>query len=75
MSITKQGLLEKLTKEGGGGGVSYNISGIIEEVDETTLRVTELPIRRWTEDYKEFLESMLCGTEKIKEPFIKVKDY
>ncbi|XXG56492.1 hypothetical protein AAC387_Pa03g3885 [Persea americana] len=66
-----KGLIEKLTKEGGGAGVSYNISGIIEEVDETTLRVTELPIRRWTEDYKEFLESMLCGTEKIKEPFIK----
>lgn len=71
MSITKQGVIEKsTTKE---GGVGYNVSGMIEEDDETTLRVTELPIRRWTEDYKEFLESMMTGGEKIKEPFIKVK--
>lgn len=64
-----KGLIEKsTTKE---GGASYTITGIIEEVDETTLRITELPIRRWTEDYKEFLESMMSGTDKIRDPFIK----
>ncbi|KAK1306769.1 DNA topoisomerase 2 [Acorus calamus] len=66
-----KGLIEKsVTKD---TGVTYTISGIIEEVDETTLRVTELPIRRWTQDYKEFLEALMTGTDKIKEPFI--KDY
>ncbi|XP_058073689.1 DNA topoisomerase 2-like isoform X2 [Magnolia sinica] len=66
-----KGLIEKsTTKE---GGMTYTVNGIIEEVDETTLRITELPIRRWTEDYKEFLESMMSGTDKIKDPFI--KDY
>ncbi|KAK1259798.1 DNA topoisomerase 2 [Acorus gramineus] len=66
-----KGLIEKsVTKD---TGVTYTISGIIEEVDETTLRVIELPIRRWTQDYKEFLEALMMGTDKIKEPFI--KDY
>ena len=31
-------------------GNSYTICGTIEEVNETTLRITELPIRRWTQD-------------------------
>ncbi|KAL5207162.1 hypothetical protein ABZP36_031597 [Zizania latifolia] len=40
------------------GGVSYTIAGIVEVVDDTTLRITELPIRRWSQDYKEFLYSV-----------------
>ncbi|XP_077227115.1 DNA topoisomerase 2-like [Tasmannia lanceolata] len=63
-----KGTIEKSsTKE------SYTITGIIEEVNETTLRITELPIRRWTQDYKEFLESLVTGNDKVKDPFI--KDY
>lgn len=27
--------------------------------DATTLEVTELPIRKWTQDYKEFLETLI----------------
>ncbi|URE10379.1 hypothetical protein MUK42_03933 [Musa troglodytarum] len=66
-----KGRIEKsATKE---AGVTYTITGLIEEVDNTTLRITELPVRRWTQDYKEFLESMMTGNDKIKEPFI--KDY
>ncbi|XP_042389324.1 DNA topoisomerase 2-like isoform X3 [Zingiber officinale] len=66
-----KGRIEKsATKE---AGVTYTITGTIEEIDSTTLRITELPVRRWTQDYKEFLESMMTGNDKIKEPFI--KDY
>ncbi|KAI8571649.1 hypothetical protein RHMOL_Rhmol01G0136100 [Rhododendron molle] len=66
-----RGTIEKTaTKE---SGVSYTITGIIEEVNDTTLRISELPIRRWTQDYKEFLESIMTGNDKIKDPFI--KDY
>jgi DNA topoisomerase II len=52
--------------------VTYTVTGVIEEVDNSTLRITELPVRRWTQDYKEFLEGLMTGTDKIKEPFIKV---
>ena len=54
--------------------VGYTVKGIIEEINETTLRITDLPIRRWTQDYKEFLESIMIGNDKIKDPFIKVTD-
>ncbi|KAI4363914.1 hypothetical protein MLD38_020075 [Melastoma candidum] len=66
------GTIEKTaTKE---AGVSYTVSGIVEEVDETTFRVTELPIRKWTQDYREFLDALTAGDkDKMKEPL--VKDY
>ncbi|KAM7519686.1 hypothetical protein LguiB_018648 [Lonicera macranthoides] len=47
--------------------------GFREEINETTLRLTELPIRKWNQDYKEFLEPIMMGNKKIKDPFI--KDY
>ena len=53
-------------------GNSYTICGTIEEVNETTLRITELPIRRWTQDYKEFLESFSSSNKECKDPFIEV---
>lgn len=71
------GTIEKTaTKE---GGVSYTVSGIIEEVSDTTLRITELPVRRWTNDYKEFLDSVTRVATKndkekaAKDPFIEVE--
>jgi DNA topoisomerase II len=29
------------------------------QLDERTMQVTELPVRRWTQDYKEFLEGLI----------------
>ncbi|GAB2289044.1 hypothetical protein Dimus_023346 [Dionaea muscipula] len=74
-----KGTIEKTSESGS----SYTVSGILEEVDETTVRITELPIRRWTQDYKEFLESNLTDAndkpkenEKIKDRFVKdFRDY
>lgn len=61
-----KGTIEKTASKE--SGVTYTISGIVEEVDETTLKITELPIRRWTQDYKEFLESIITANDS----FIKV---
>lgn len=70
------GTIEKTaTKE---GGTTYTISGIIEEVSDTTLRIIELPVRRWTSDYKDFLDSVTRVASKhdkekaAKDPFIEV---
>ncbi len=54
--------------------MTYTITGIVEQVDDTTLKISELPVRKWTQDYKEFLETMMTVSEKNKEPFIKVKN-
>lgn len=52
-------------------GDTYTVCGVMEEIDETTLRIMELPVRRWTQDYREFLES-LSTADKGKDAFIKV---
>ena len=53
------------------GDISYTMHGIYEKVDDTTLVITELPVNKWTQQYKEFLESLLDTEGGKKEPFIK----
>ncbi|KAG4301845.1 hypothetical protein PCANB_002090 [Pneumocystis canis] len=53
-------------------GDKYKISGCIRQIDDTTVEITELPVRLWTQDMKEFLESSVIGSDKAP-PFI--KDY
>ena len=48
----------------------YMVYGNIARLSPTSLEITELPIRSWTQAYKEnVLEPMLHGTEKAP-PFI-----
>ena len=65
---------------------SYIIKGRIERLDDTTLKITELPIKKWTQDYKRFLEIMMVGEEKAtkgkkdtkkdaKEAKVEIKDF
>lgn len=51
------------------GPDKFKVSGRIEQIDETLLEITELPIKMWTNTMKEFLLSAL-GTDKIA-PWIK----
>lgn len=37
----------------------FETIGIINKLDDETLEITELPVRKWTQDYKEFLEELL----------------
>lgn len=64
---TAQGTIEKADKEG------YKCSGLIERLDDSTVEITELPIRTWTQNYKEMLESWVAGTEK-QPAWVKVRD-
>ena len=45
--------------------VGYTVKGIIEEINETTLRITDLPIRRWTRDYRFAHQEMDSGLQGI----------
>lgn len=49
------------------------MAGRIERVDDTTLLITELPVRTWTQNYKEFLEKMMVADDKTKE--IEIRDF
>ena len=48
------------------GGSSYVVKGTIEKLPNGSIHITELPLQRWTSDYKLQLEAMLTGGE-IKE--------
>lgn len=50
---------------------TYENRGHIERTSETTLRITELPLKKWTQDYKQFVELMLTGDGGKKTPEIK----
>jgi DNA topoisomerase-2 len=45
----------------------YKISGILEKLDDLTLEITELPIRRWTQDFKDMLEDFVSCPDKDKQ--------
>eukprot|EP00899_Mesostigma_viride_P024673 jgi/Mesvir1/5390/Mv15465-RA.1 len=45
-------------------GKGFQVSGTIRQVDACTVEIEELPIRKWTQDYKEFLEEMTAPSEK-----------
>ena len=48
----------------------YMVYGNVARLSPTSVEITELPIRSWTQVYKEnVLEPMLHGTEKVQ-PFI-----
>ena len=41
----------------------YESKGIYEWIDDSTVIITELPIGIWTEDYKEYLESIISNNQ------------
>ena len=44
----------------------YKVCGIIETINnKPEVRISELPIRVWTQNYKEQLEQWISGTEKV----------
>lgn len=46
------------------GGGKYSVQGRIERLDDETLLISELPVKKWTQDYKEMLEKMITGDDK-----------
>lgn len=56
------------------GGDRYKFSGIIKETGETEVEITELPIRMWTQDFKDKLEEIIKA-EKVPSFIKDYKDY
>jgi len=55
---------------GASGERAYVVSGSVRIIDDTTIEVLELPLQSWTQDYKEFLESLARPEKKEEAPFI-----
>lgn len=45
---------------------SYQCSGIVNQLSDTTVEITELPIRKWTQDYKVRAVSQSLGLSSGK---------
>lgn len=54
-----QGTIDKIDE-----GKKYLIKGIYEIVNDNKVKINELPIGTWTQDYKEFLESLIDTKKK-----------
>lgn len=50
----------------------FKVTGIVRKISDTQLEIIELPLRTWTQSYKEQLEAWLQGTDK--QPAC-IKDY
>lgn len=35
------------------------------QIGPNTIEITELPVRKWTQDYKEFLDTLLRPQDKV----------
>ncbi|MBN3313791.1 TOP2A topoisomerase, partial [Atractosteus spatula] len=54
----------------------YVINGEVSIIDSTTVEISELPVKTWTQAYKEnVLEPMLNGTEKVPALITDYKEY
>ena len=49
---------------------SYQCCGTITQLSETSVEVTELPVRKWTQDYKEWLETLIKPEDKNEAPLL-----
>ncbi|KAL3051260.1 hypothetical protein OYC64_001514 [Pagothenia borchgrevinki] len=55
---------------------TYFVSGEVAIIDSTTIEISELPIKTWTQSYKEnVLEPMMNGTEKVPPLITDYKEY
>jgi len=53
----------------------YVVNGEIASLSDTKVEITELPVKTWTNQYKEMLEGMLNGNEKAPALIQDYKDY
>mgnify|MGYP001226315253 CR=1 FL=1 len=51
----------------------YIIKGVYEIIGKDKIKITELPIGTWTQDYKEFLESLINDNKVSKDAKTKTK--
>lgn len=63
-----KGTIERLDKD------KFKVSGVAEKIDDKTIEITELPVRKWTQDFKEMIEQMTSGSDTPKVVSV-IKDY
>lgn len=67
-----QGTIERVA-----GKASYLVSGVHNVISDTELEITELPICKWTREYKDMLETMIDDgkNEKCEKLVDRINEY
>eukprot|EP00931_Biecheleriopsis_adriatica_P084090 TRINITY_DN5779_c0_g1_i2.p1 TRINITY_DN5779_c0_g1~~TRINITY_DN5779_c0_g1_i2.p1 ORF type:complete len:1439 (-),score=388.65 TRINITY_DN5779_c0_g1_i2:164-4435(-) len=65
------GSIEPSEREAG----KYEVTGVIRKINDTTLEITELPIKNWTQSYKEFLEELTPKDKKGEDSDHTIEDF
>jgi DNA topoisomerase-2 len=65
-----EGTIAKATDK---GVEKFHCTGVYSQPDAETIKITELPVKSWTQPYKELIESWTQITDKQPHPLI--KDY
>eukprot|EP00201_Polytomella_parva_P007132 CAMPEP_0175084448 /NCGR_PEP_ID=MMETSP0052_2-20121109/28066_1 /TAXON_ID=51329 ORGANISM="Polytomella parva, Strain SAG 63-3" /NCGR_SAMPLE_ID=MMETSP0052_2 /ASSEMBLY_ACC=CAM_ASM_000194 /LENGTH=1591 /DNA_ID=CAMNT_0016356255 /DNA_START=27 /DNA_END=4799 /DNA_ORIENTATION=- len=63
-------MVELPTKDVGKESRAYVCTGTAHVTEENRVEITELPVRRWTQDYKEWLESLVKPDNKNEKPLV-----
>lgn len=50
-----------------GSGLAFVFHGVVKKLSSHKVEITELPFRKWTRDYKNFLEELVMREELIKD--------
>eukprot|EP01053_Blabericola_migrator_P012266 Blabericola_migrator_1__12265@NODE_765_length_6607_cov_284_868043_g545_i0_p1_GENE_NODE_765_length_6607_cov_284_868043_g545_i0NODE_765_length_6607_cov_284_868043_g545_i0_p1_ORF_typecomplete_len1470_score322_53DNA_topoisoIV/PF00521_20/2_4e122TOPRIM_C/PF16898_5/6_7e50DNA_gyraseB/PF00204_25/6_8e38Toprim/PF01751_22/5_6e18HATPase_c/PF02518_26/6_2e09HATPase_c_3/PF13589_6/0_0021LOR/PF04525_12/0_67LOR/PF04525_12/7_1e02_NODE_765_length_6607_cov_284_868043_g545_i016186027 len=61
-----RGFIGRMERQTSGKG--YESVGIIEQIDDETLEITELPVRMWTQPYKEMLDAWVLQSQEGAAP-------
>ncbi len=56
-----RGFVGTIQNKEGKGNNTFTVLGNLDQIDEQTIQISELPVGKWTTDYKQFLESALIG--------------
>ena len=64
------GEINRIAGKSSSAGESFSVTGIINIIDDTTIEIVELPLRKWVQDYKEFLEGLIKPEKKDVKPLI-----
>ena len=61
-----RGFTGEVTSKTGKDCNNFNIIGKIEQIDEQTVIISELPVGKWTTDYKQMMEGWVIGQQAEK---------
>jgi len=53
----------------------FDVFGVLEKRSDTVVEIIELPVKKWTEDYKNFLTSLLSIEDTSKAQIQEFKEY